>query len=254
MNIFTTQFLQKEGLVILLLTVMSYGVALSYELGYAIYFSFDTEFIQIDIKAIYNGLISVSAYFLVALVLLTVFKQTQSSDNQKLIQVIVYVFLIGSLSTPPIPKIILGNIVTTIVICFGMSIFYISYYYLANKDRLSLPILVGIACLFIISMSTVIGISRAASETGINVFKWNDAEYGIIRIYNGNIIAIKVEDNKLSHTQKIYIPGSEVKSLETRTLWIQAKPGLTNYKQEYPAFPKNSLGDIYLKDKDVAKP
>lgn len=106
MNTFLSQFLKKEGLVLLFFTLLGYGVALSYELGYAIYFSFDTEYIQVDVRAIYNGIINVLSYFLVALVFATVFKQTKTSDSQKLIQIIVYILLIIVLSSPMTAKMI----------------------------------------------------------------------------------------------------------------------------------------------------
>lgn len=242
-------FLKKEGLILLCFTLIGYGVALSYELGYAIYFSLDTEFIQIDIKAIYNGIINVSAFFLVSLVFFTVFKQKKTSDAQKAIQVVVYLVLIGVLSSPLIPKIIFTNIITTFLICIGTGVFAFIYYDLANKDEMSLPIIYGAACLFIISMSTVVGISRASMETSFSVFKYNDREYAIIRVYNGNIIGIGVDKEKLSHTEHIFIPSSEVKTMTTRYLNIESKPGLLNYKYEYPEFPKNSIGEKILKEK-----
>lgn len=248
MSNLVSQFLKKEGLIILVITLLGYGVALSYEIGYAIFFSFDSEYIQIDIKAIYNGIINVSAFFLVALVFMTVYKQQRSSNAQKIIQAILYIILIGTLSSPLIPKVIYSNIFTTLIICGGISILTFSYHYLANRDIKSIPILIGIAGLFLISMSTAVGISRAASESAFNVFKLNNSEYAIIRIYNGNIIGIKVENNKLSHTDKIYIPNSEVKTLFTRSMQISSRPGLLNYKDEYPDFPKNSLGDLILKE------
>lgn len=248
MNIFASQFLKKEGLIILIITLLGYGVALSYEIGYAIYFSFDTEYIQVDIKSIYTGIIGVSSFFLIALVFITILKQKQTSDRRKLTQIAVYVLLIGLLSSPTVPKIIFANIITTIVICFGVSILYASYYFLSKKDILTIPILIGIACLFIIAMSTTVGISRASTEMALNVFKYEDSEYAIIRIYNGSIVGIKVENDKLSHTDKIYIPGSEVKTLKTRTIHIPSKPGLLNYKIDYPEFRKNTLGDLILKN------
>lgn len=250
MNTFLSQFLKKEGLVLLLFTLLGYGVALSYELGYAIYFSFDTEYIQVDIRAIYNGIINVLSYFLVALVFATIFKQTKTSDAQKFIQIIVYILLIIVLSSPMTAKMIYANLITTLVMCMGIFILYFTYTYLANKDALSLPVLAGIGCLFAISMSTTVGISRASTEAALNVFKYQNSEYAIIRIYNGSIVGIKVENEKLSHKEKIYIPSSEVKTMVLRTMKIQTKPGLLNYKKEFPIFPKNSLGDLILSDKE----
>lgn len=250
MNTLLSQFLKKEGLVLLFFTLLGYGVALSYELGYAIYFSFDTEFIQVDIRAIYNGIINVLSYSLVALVLATVFKQNKTSDAQKIIQIIVYIILITVLSSPMTVKMIYTNLITTIVMCVGIVILYLTYSYLANKDALSQPVLTGIGCLFAISMSTTVGISRASSEAAFSVFKYQNSEYAIIRIYNGSIVGIKVENEMLSHKEKIYIPNSEVKTMVLRTMKIQTKPGLLNYKYEYPTFPKNSLGDLILTDKE----
>lgn len=250
MNTFLSQFLKKEGLVLLFFTLLGYGVALSYELGYAIYFSFDTEYIQVDVRAIYNGIINVLSYFLVALVFATVFKQTKTSDSQKLIQIIVYILLIIVLSSPMTAKMIYANLITTLVMCMGFFILHLTYTYLANKDVLSQPVLAGIGCLFAISMSTTVGISRASTEAAFNVFKYQNSEYAIIRIYNGSIVGIKVENEKLSHKEKIYIPSSEVKTMVLRTIKIQTKPGLLNYKNEYPNFPKNSLGDLILTDKE----
>ncbi|MHA6675061.1 hypothetical protein ACX43S_00905 [Enterobacter cloacae] len=250
MNTFLSQFLKKEGLVLLLFTLLGYGVALSYELGYAIYFSFDTEYIQVDIRAIYVGIINVLSYFLVALVFATVFKQTKTGDAQKLIQIVVYILLIIALSSPLTAKVLFANAITTLMMCMGIFIFHFTYVYLANKDALSLPVLAGIGCLFAISMSTTVGISRASTESALNVFKYQNSEYAIIRIYNGNIVGIKVENEKLSHKEKIYIPSSEVKTMVLRTMRVQTKPGLLNYKKEYPTFPKNSLGDLILLDKE----
>ncbi|MGK9009056.1 hypothetical protein ACRS9C_06990 [Serratia marcescens] len=250
MNIFATQFLKKEGLIILIITLLGYGVALSYEIGYAIYFSFDTEYIQVDIKSIYTGILGVSSFFLIALVFITVLKQKQTSDRRKLTQIIVYVVLIGLLSTPTAPKIIFANVITAITLCTGVSVLYISYYYLSKREILTVPVLIGIACLFIIAMSTTVGISRASTETSFSVFKYENGEYAIIRIYNGSIVGIKVEKNKLSHTDKIYMPSSEVKTLQTRTIQVPSKPGLLNYKIDYPEFRKRTLGDLILKESD----
>lgn len=250
MNSFASQFIKKEGVVILLFTLLGYGVALSYELGYAIYFSFDTEYIQIDVRAIYNGIINVLAYFLIAVVLATVFKQKKSSDGQKIIQTIVYIVLIAVLSSPMTAKMIYANLITTFIMCIGIFILHFSYTYLANKDALSLPVLAGIGCLFAISISTTVGISRASTESAFNVFKYKDSEYAIIRIYNGSIVGIKVENEKLSRNEKIYVPSSEVTTMVLRTLRVSTKPGLLNYKDEYPSYPKNSLGDLILSDKE----
>ncbi|MEI7111439.1 hypothetical protein [Serratia sp. TMDUHS_CL] len=248
MNIFASQFLKKEGLIILIITLLGYGVALSYEIGYAIYFSFDTEYVQVDVKSIYKGILGVSSFFLIALVFITTLKQKQASDKRKLAQIAVYVVLIGLLSSSTAPKVIFANVITAITLCTGVSILYFSYYHLSKKDVLSIPVLVGVACLFIIAMSTTVGISHASIETTFNVFKYKDDEYAIIRIYNGNIIGIKVENDKLSHTAKIYMPSSEVKTLQTRTIQVPSKPGLLNYKVDYPEFRKNSLGNLILKD------
>lgn len=248
MNIFASKFFQKEGLIILLITLLGYGVALSYELGYAIYFSFDTEYIQVDIKSIYTGILSVSSFALIALVFIAVLKQRTSSDKRKLAQIVVYVLLIGLLSSPTAPKIIFANIMTAIYFCIGVSMLYLSYYYLSKKDILSIPILIGIACFFIISMSTAVGISRASTETGFSVFKYGTDEYAIIRIYSGSIVGIKVENDKLSHTDEIYIPSSEVKTMQIRSIKVPSKPGLLNYKFEYPEFRKDTLGDRILKN------
>lgn len=250
MDTIVSQILKKESLLILLLSLLGYGVALSYELGYAIYFSFDTEYIQIDIRAIYNGIINVLSFFLIAIVLATVFKQKKSSDGKKFIQVFAYIFLIGILSSPMTAKMIFANVITTIVMCIGILVLIFSYTYLANKDALSLPILAGIACLFTISISTTVGISRASTESAFNVFKYQNYEYAIIKIYNGNIVGIKVENEKLSHNEKIFVPNSEVKTMILRTLHVSTKPGLLNYKDEYPSFPKKSIGDLILKESE----
>lgn len=248
MNLSVMQFFKKEGLVILLITLLGYGVALSYELGYAIYFSFDTEFIQIDIRAIYNGIINVFSYLLIALVLVTVFRQKKSNEAQKIIQFIIYIFLIGTLSSPMIPKVIFANLATTFVICAGIFILIFSYTHLASKDSLAIPVLIGIGCLLLITISTIVGISRASMETGFNAFKYNNSEYAIIRIYNGNIVGIKIENKNLSHDRKIYIPSNAIKEMTLRSFEIRSKPGLLNYKNEYKPFPKKSLGDLILND------
>lgn len=248
MNIFASQFLKKEGLIILIITLLGYGVALSYEIGYAIYFSFDTEYIQIDVKSIYKGILGVSSFFLIALVFITTLKQKQASERRKLTQIVVYVLLIGLLSSPTVPKIIFANVIIAITLCIGVSILYASYYYLSKKDILSIPVLIGMACFFVIAMSTTVGISRASTETSFSVFKYENSEYAIIRIYNGSIVGIKVENDKLSHTDKIYMPGSEVKTLQTRAIQVPSKPGLLNYTIDYPEFRKNTLGDLILKN------
>ncbi|MGP3144167.1 hypothetical protein, partial [Serratia bockelmannii] len=162
MNIFASQFLKKEGLIILIITLLGYGVALSYEIGYAIYFSFDTEYVQVDVKSIYKGILGVSSFFLIALVFITTLKQKQASDKRKLAQIAVYVVLIGLLSSSTAPKVIFANVITAITLCTGVSILYFSYYHLSKKDALSIPVLVGVACLFIIAMSTTVGISHAS--------------------------------------------------------------------------------------------
>lgn len=71
---------KKEALLILFITVMGYGVALSYEVGYSIYFSYDTEFIQVDIKSIYNGILNTSVFILLYASLFFTLKQKKHVD------------------------------------------------------------------------------------------------------------------------------------------------------------------------------
>ncbi len=251
MGILLNSIFKKEGLIILSITTIGYGVALAYENGYATYFSFDTEFIQIDIKAIFNGIISTSVFFLVAMVFITTFKQEKSNNIEKAAQIIICLLLIGTLSSPMTIKAIFSNLTITFAICIGSVPFFFIYNELAKKDKQSLPLLLGIFALYTISASTLVGIHKASLESRFNAFEYNNSEYVIIRNYNGNIVGIKLNGKELSHTENIYIPNAELKTLILKKVRIRSKPGTTNYREEYPEYKKNTLGYLLGLNKDT---
>ncbi|HHR6051697.1 TPA: hypothetical protein ACS7Z1_000969 [Providencia alcalifaciens] len=245
-----SMFYKKEAFVLLYISMLGYGLALSHEIGYSIYFSYDIEFIQIDAKSIYYGIVQSAAFFLLYLAVLCTLKQTKTSDKLKITQIIIYLGLIFLFITPWSPKVVFTNVISTFLLFITLSILIGIYYFLAKKDALSIPILGGIGTLLILSLSVHFGLIKASSESLFNVFKYENSEYVIIRIYNGNVVGIKLEGKELSKTEHIYIPSAQVKPLTLRGIHIESKPGTTSYKDDYPEYPERSLGRlIYNADK-----
>ncbi|EMU8846964.1 hypothetical protein ACY18M_07855 [Proteus mirabilis] len=241
---------KKETFVLLYISMLGYGLALSHEIGYSIYFSYDIEFIQIDAKSIYYGIVQSAAFFLLYLAVLCTLKQTKTNDKLKTIQIIIYLGIIFLFITPWAPKNIFTNVISTFILFATLSILIAIYYFLAKKDAFAIPVLCGIGTLLIFSLSVYFGLVKASSESLFNAFKYDNSEYVIIRIYNGNIVGIKLEGKELSKTEHIYIPAAQVKPLILKELYIESKPGTASYKDEYPKYPERSLGRlIYNNDK-----
>lgn len=239
---------KKEALLILFITIMGYGVALSYEVGYSIYFLYDIEFIQIDIKSIYNGILNTSVFVLLYASFFFTLKQKNTSILMKLIQIIIYTSLPMMFFFPLSIKGYYTSIGILIFFSIVITGFVLIYHFVAKKDKVSAMILICISILFILFISTLFGINSASSESNFSVFKYKDSEYAIIRIYNGNIVGIKVDNNKLSPNESIYIPSSESSALMIRGLRIDSKPGTLTYKDEYPDYPPKSLSRLIYND------
>ncbi|EKQ0891433.1 hypothetical protein P4Q63_002949 [Salmonella enterica] len=224
-------YIKKEGLIILTLTILAYGIALSYEIGYSIYFSFNPDFIQIDIKSLFNGIISIAAYFLVALALSLVLKQKETPLLKKISQFTLCILLIFFSFSSPNPSIILVNVISCFLICLSFAAFVFTYHFVAKGDVAISLLLSGIFALFIMSTSIAIGISESSTTKKFNYFEYNNEKYAIIRIYNGNVVGKKIQHNKLSDTDGIYIPSQYVKILLTHDIEIKNPQGKLTYKR-----------------------
>ncbi|HAF1616143.1 TPA: hypothetical protein G9B49_005200 [Salmonella enterica] len=222
--------MKKEGLIILALTILAYGVALSYEIGCSIYFSFNPDFIQIDIKSLFNGIISIAAYFFVALALSLISKQRETPFLKKIAQITLCILLIFFSFSSPNPSIILANIISCFLICLGFAAFVFAYHFVAKRDIAISLLLSGIFVLFIMSASIAIGITESSTTKNFNYFEYNNEKYAIIKIYNGNIIGKKIQHNKLSDTDGIYIPNQYVNILTTHEIKIENPQGKLTYK------------------------
>lgn len=211
----------KEALLILVLTVLCYISATSFEYGYAYYFGYPVEVIALDSKSLFVGL---SYLFLNAIYVMLIFFTPWPSTKEKTIKLTSISWIIMIIFTIQAYRhhsqylsffiITLSIIITTTYVVFKIVKNY-------NKNTGYLIWTIITPTITIAIFSFFIGLQIASLKTDFNFFHDNETDYVILRVYDGNVVAKSVDINKKTLGEEVlYIPSYNPEPMKLNKITI----------------------------------
>ncbi|ENE4907677.1 hypothetical protein ACR70V_17180 [Klebsiella pneumoniae] len=211
----------KEALLILLITVLSYMSAISFEYGYAYHFDYPMEFITLDSKFLFVGLLYL--FFNITCVMLMFFTPWPENREKaiKLTTVTVFIMIIFIVQSYRHGSKYCGFFVLTLSIA---TVTYLISRIVKNHKR-NPSYLIWSATLPLIAIMTfsfLIGLQQAALKKEFNYFHDQFKDYVIIRLYDGNLIAkeVDIKEHRLG-SEILYIPSYNPDSMRLKKITIE---------------------------------
>lgn len=210
----------KEALLILLITVLSYMSAISFEYGYAYHFDYPMEFITLDSKFLFVGLLFL--FFNMTCVMLMFFTPWPE-NKEKAIKFTIFtvlVMIVFIVQSYRYNSKYFGFFILTLSIA---TVTYVIYRIVKNHKRnpgyfIWSAILPLIA---IMTFSFLIGLQQASLKKEFDYFHDQLKDYVIIRLYDGNIIAKEVDIKEHTLGREIlYIPSYNPDSMRLNKITI----------------------------------